>query len=114
MNAKELLKEYPETKSFFLVSDGEAFLEEARAQEYGEHFSRTYSHVDRDGNLLPGSPKKEDKAEATGQAKTNKKETPKKEEKVKVADQAKVNKKEAPDGSDSKKEPEKGENEDSE
>lgn len=46
MNAKELLREYPDTEQYFLCSDGEAFLEEEDCQAHAKHFSRNYEIVE--------------------------------------------------------------------
>lgn len=61
MNSKELLKEYPDTKQYWLCTDGEAFLEEAHAQAHSEHFRRRVDLIDaKTGNVVVTSDESED------------------------------------------------------
>lgn len=53
MNSKELLREYPDTKQYWLCTDGEAFLEETHAQAHSEHFRRRVELIDaKTGNVV--------------------------------------------------------------
>ena len=71
MNAKELLKEYPDTKQYWLCVDGEAFVEEAHAQAHSEHFRRRVELIDaKTGNIIVADEEATDEEAETTKTKT--------------------------------------------
>lgn len=57
MNAKELLKEYPDTTAYFECSDAECFLTEEEAKAHADHFVRTYEKVEVEAVQAPAQAK---------------------------------------------------------